>query len=603
MQENVLTNSINRVLYKLRDYQQQAVDAAIAWIKKNSEPCLLELATGAGKSLVCAEIARVLRDLSPEKKVLCLCPSAELVSQNAEKFELTGEEFSIFSASIGKSLKNNVIFATEGSFKKVFDHNSDIGKMYSCVIIDEAHRITPTIKKIIEKLRKGNPYLRVVGMTATPYRMGTGYIYEIDDLGMTLERDEAVKPYFKKLLFRVTARQLVDLGFLVMPTVGKIGASAYDTKNLKLNKTGNFDSDEVDKAFVGQGNKTAAIVADVINQSNEMQARGAMFFAATVEHAEEIMASLPAYNSALVTGSTPKAERKRIISEYKAQRIKYLVNVACLTTGFDAPHTDVVAILRATESAALFAQIMGRGMRLFDGKDNFLLLDYAGNIGNFFPDGDIFNPEIKAFGQKPRAKIPAVCELCNFENLFAERDNPEGKKIDRHGYFLDIDGTRTDLGGQPYPAHFGRRCTATIAKGHNIIERCTYFWSCKDCPECGHKNDIAARKCEGCGAKLIDPNNKLSIDFERFKMDLTQVQTDKVKNIVRKWVRGREVLLVIFETQYRSFEVFFSKKVNSKFFEIMSDFKFFPTTVSYRLRSDGKHFHVFDFNRPEDMAA
>ena len=88
--------------YTLRPYQQEAVDAAIAWVRKNSSPALLELATGAGKSLICAELARILVPLS-KKKVLCLCPTAELVEQNYEKYLLTGNEASIYSASIGKS--------------------------------------------------------------------------------------------------------------------------------------------------------------------------------------------------------------------------------------------------------------------------------------------------------------------------------------------------------------------------------------------------------------------------------------------------------------------------------------------------------------------
>lgn len=581
--------------YTLRDYQQEAVDHAINWLRKNSEPVLLELATGAGKSIICAEIARILRLLSPTKKVLCLCPTSELVEQNAEKFALTGEESSIYSASISKSLRHGVIFATEGSFKKVAKEQ---GVNFSCVIIDEAHKITPTIKNIISDMREGNPNLRVIGMSGTPYRLGTGYIYEIDQDGSIVE--EAVKPYFKKLIYRVGGELLVSRGYLTRPVVGKTGVDGYDTEGLKLNKTFNFSKEDLDRAFVGHGKKTSAIVADVINQANAMGARGIMFFASTIEHAEEIIASLPAYNSALVTGKTAQKERSRIISDYKNQKIKYLVNVAVLTTGFDAPHTDVISVLRATESASLLSQIIGRGLRLFEGKENCLILDYAGNIDKFFPDGDLFNPQIQAFGDKKQIKEDFECEQCGSLCNFSLRPNPDGYMIDKHGYFLDLTGERVLVGDKPFPAHFGRRCTATVARGHNIIERCDYFWTFKECPECKHVNDIAARKCDGCGVQLIDPNNKLSIDFEKFKMDLTQVQTDVIKAITRRPVKDGSVLLCIFETEYRSFTVFFSKKVNSKFYEMLVDKKFMPRTVSYRLRSDGKYFHVFDFNREED---
>ena len=103
-----------------------------------------------------------------------------------------------------------------------------------------------------------------------------------------------------------------------------------------------------------------------------------MLFAATVRHAEEVMASLPPDLSAMITGDTPKGERASIIARFKARRIKYLVNVAVLTTGFDAPHVDVIAILRKTESVGLLQQIIGRGLRLHDDKRDCLVLDYAG---------------------------------------------------------------------------------------------------------------------------------------------------------------------------------------------------------------------------------
>lgn len=582
------------IAYSLRDYQQEAVDHAISYIRQNSEPVLLELATGAGKSLICAELARILISLSG-KKVLCLCPTAELVEQNAEKFSLTGEDFSIYSASIGKSLRHNVVFATEGTFKKVAEEQ---GRTFSTVIIDEAHKITPTIKKIISDMRKGNPNLRIIGMTATPYRLGTGYIYEIDQTGAIVE--EAVKPYFKKLIYTVGGAFLVESGYLTRPVIGKIGADKYDTDNLKLGKNFTFSAEDLDQAFVGQGKKTSAIVADVVSQSNSMGARGVMFFASTIEHADEVLASLPAYNSALVTGETPKAERKRIIAEYKAQKIKYLVNVSVLTTGFDAPHTDVVAILRATESASLLSQIIGRGLRLFDGKEFCLILDYAGNIQKFYPDGDLFNPQIQAFGEKKPIKDDFHCELCNSVNTFSLRPNPDGYEIDPYGYFKDLAGDRIMIGDQPFPAHFGRRCTAVTAKGHNIFERCDYFWTYKKCTECDHENDIAARKCSSCGVQLIDPNNKLSIDFEKFKMDLTQVQTDLIKSIIKKKVRP-DLLLAIIETQYRTIEVFFSKRANSKFYDVMCDKAFIPKTISYRKQTaESKYFIVSDFNREED---
>ncbi len=114
-----------------------------------------------------------------------------------------------------------------------------------------------------------------------------------------------------------------------------------------------------------------------------------MIFASTVEHAHEILRLLPA-NSALVSAETPARERDALILAFKAQQLKFLVNVAVLTTGFDAPHVDLIAILRPTESVSLYQQIVGRGLRLSPGKTDCLILDYAGN------PHDLFTPEVGA---------------------------------------------------------------------------------------------------------------------------------------------------------------------------------------------------------------
>jgi len=165
-------------MFVFRYYQNEAVDLAIDFVKKSFDPCLLELATGAGKSLIVAEIAKQLKEISG-KKVLCLAPSKELVTQNREKYLSYGEPASMFSASAGsKCLAHDVVFASPGT---VLNSISKFGNRFAAVIVDEAHGITPTIKKIIYALKELNPMLRVIGLTATPYRLGSGYIYRVDE--------------------------------------------------------------------------------------------------------------------------------------------------------------------------------------------------------------------------------------------------------------------------------------------------------------------------------------------------------------------------------------------------------------------------------------
>ena len=137
----------------LRPYQQAAHDAAINWIKRSIEPAIIEAETGSGKSHIIAAIAKSFYELSG-KHVLCTAPSAELVQQNTDKFLLTGEKASIFSASIGKSLRYPVVFGTPISIKNSINKFSD---KFGLICIDEAHGITPTIKSIIDTMRDRNP--------------------------------------------------------------------------------------------------------------------------------------------------------------------------------------------------------------------------------------------------------------------------------------------------------------------------------------------------------------------------------------------------------------------------------------------------------------
>ena len=140
-------------------------------------------------------------------------------------------------------------------------------------------------------------------------------------------------------------------------------------------------------------------------------ATGTLIFAATVQHAKEVMASLHPDNARIITGETKKKEREKIISGFKKQKFQYLVNVSVLTTGFDAPNVSHIAILRASESVGLLQQMFGRAMRLFDGKKQGVILDYANNLERHFPDGDLYLPEVKVKRKKEESEtINCLCE-------------------------------------------------------------------------------------------------------------------------------------------------------------------------------------------------
>lgn len=542
--------------YTLRPYQAGSVNAACEYMKSCLDPWLVEAATGAGKSLLVAEIAKWLNEVSG-KKVLCLAPAKELVEQNAQKYRDYGFPASLWSASAGKKcMKHDVVFGTP---KSVLNDIQKFGEQFAGIIIDEAHGVTPTIKEICAHIKEQNPLVRIGGLTATPYRLGSGYIYEYDENNKPVGEESTKNPFFKRLVFRITAQELIEQGYLTPPVADHELASKYDTSGVQLNKRNQFDVKDIEQAFEGQGRLTASIVADVVNHAQGKM--GVMFFAATIQHAEEVMDSLPKNNARLITGKTKKRERESIVEAFKRQEFKYLVNVSVLTTGFDAPHVDVIAILRATESASLLQQIIGRGLRLHENKTTCLVLDYAENIERHGLEDDLFNPDIRVSGGgEGSAKVNALCKSCGTVNEFTLRKGCDLDHVDEHGYALDLAGERIEMEGQPMPAHYGRRCYGgNVINGHYV--RCSERWSMKVCPECEAENDIAARYCTSCKTELVDPNEKLKADYKRMKRDPRAISTDKLLGWECKpWItqRGNNTLRVDYRSEYRSFTIWYS---------------------------------------------
>lgn len=177
----------------------------------------------------------------------------------------------------------------------------------SAIILDECQMITESVKKLIKSVLeyeiKGvqvNSKCRIIGTTATPYRMGTGYIYAIDATGdeeIVLDETKAFEPYFSKLVYRVLTGDLIAENYLSKLKIGDVDSS-YDTSKLVINGMGKFTSQSVEKAFSGN-TKTERIINEVIAKSEGKM--GTMIFASTISHAEEIMTYLPA-DSKLVTG-------------------------------------------------------------------------------------------------------------------------------------------------------------------------------------------------------------------------------------------------------------------------------------------------------------
>jgi DNA repair protein RadD len=589
---------------KLRPYQQTAVDKTIEWVKKSALPCIVEMSVGAGKSIYIAEVARIIHKISGGKRILCIAPRAELVTQNAAKFKALGESCSIYSASAGeKSLRHPVVFATPGTFKKVAKR---MGAEFAAVIIDEGEGVTNTIRTIISDMKERSPYLRVIGTTGTPFTTNGGFVYAANEDGKIIHESLAKDPYYHKLLYRVTTRQLLDMGYLTQPIVGETGSDNYDAIHLEPNRMGKFDPKEIDKVFVGHGRKTAMIVADAVGRMNGRKA--IVFFAATLDHADEIFASLNPAVSAVVSGNTKN--RSEILDRFARGELRFLVNVNVLTVGWDCPSVDGIVLMRATESARLLAQIVGRALRLHEGKKDALLLDYAQNFERHNKDGDIFDYNIKAaYHSEGKVFINAECEECGANNEFSARENPDHLDIDANGYFLDLDGNRIMAEQGAIPAHYGRRCQGIIKAGREYV-RCSHYWTSKECPACDHMNDITARRCENCKQELIDPNENLIANFKIQKRDPSMLQTDELlqMDVIPTVSRsGNNMVRVELMTTERSFSVFLMpdhdndwiRSKHDKFHDATSGYQEKPRTITYK-KEDSGMYDIKGYNLPTD---
>ncbi len=524
-------------MYKLRDYQQEAVQNVIAFFRKRREPVVVVLPTGAGKSLVIAELARIAKG-----RVLVLAHVKELVEQNHEKYQSYGLEAGIFSASLGKKdWEQKAIF---GSVQSVARAPDDFFQNFSLLVIDECHRVaeegSTQYQEVIKKLQDRNPDLCILGLTATPYRLGLGWIYEYSHSG-ELKTDK--KRFFKRCVYELPLYHMVKNQYLTPPVKVDIPVTSYDFSALELKGGTTYSTSEIEEVLKNQKNLTPLILANIVDITERFHRKGVMIFSASVKHAEDIMTHLPPGQARLVVGDTDMHERSAIIAEFKAKKFKYLVNVSVLTTGFDAPHVDVIAILRPTESNSLYQQIVGRGLRLSDEKKDCYVLDYTG-MGH-----DIFSPEV---GEKRPASdtVPVLvpCPQCEHENYFWGYADDDGHVIE----------------------HFGRKCKGAIQDLETLeIQPCGYRFRFKLCHACEAQNDITARECERCNVALVDADAKLK--QARLSKNFHVLTPDRITFEERMDKNNRAFLEIRYydaDAQYLSEAHFFSHPSSLKKFNI-----------------------------------
>jgi DNA repair protein RadD len=357
----------------LRPYQAQAIDALYRyWQRGRGMRPLLEVPTGAGKSLIIAHVARDVVEAGGT--VLVLAHRRELVAQNAAEL---GEAWptapiGIYSAGLRRREVSAVTFA---NVQSIYRHGSRLGRI-DLVVVDEAHMIPrrsdAQYGTLLAALGETYPDMRMVGLTATPYRLDSGRL------------DQGEGAIFDGLAYSIGVAGLVDSGFL-SPVVSRAGARKISTEGVRR-RGGEWVASELQSAAMAD-ELPEAIAADIVAHGEGR--RGWMVFSSGVAHAERLAELLRGHGVSVgvVTGETK--DRDEILSRFRAQELRALVNCDVLTTGFNAPHVDLIALARATESTSLYVQIVGRGMRLYEGKENCLLLDYGSNVQRHGPIDDV----------------------------------------------------------------------------------------------------------------------------------------------------------------------------------------------------------------------
>lgn len=381
----------------LRPYQQRTIDQLYDWFRANlGNPCLV-MPTGSGKSHIVAALCKDALQQWPETRILMLTHVKELIEQNAQKMRQhwANAPMGIYSASIGKRQVDAITFA---GIQTVKNKALEINRVDLC-IIDECHLVSHkdegSYRKLINDLKAINPAMRVVGLTATPYRLNHGLITDGEAL-------------FDDLIEPVSIEELIYLSHLA-PLHSKVTTLKYDLSKVHK-RGGEYIEAELQKVMNDSG-KNIRVVREILALAGDRKAW--LLFCSGVDHAHQLAQLLNAHNipAACVDGGTPKAERERILSDYKSGKYRAITNCQVLTTGFDYPDIDLIAMIRPTMSPSLYVQMAGRGMRPKSHTDHCLVLDFAGVVAQH---GPITAVEPPSKGGSGDGEAPVrVCDECH----------------------------------------------------------------------------------------------------------------------------------------------------------------------------------------------
>lgn len=374
------------VAFKFRDYQIDALNALHDAVEAGARRPLIEIPTGGGKSPIMGQLAMDFQEAGHQ--VAILAHVTELVEQNAQAVTDLGGYCGRYSAKLkAKDIVSPIISASMQSLAARLRAKGALPPR-DVVFVDEAHRIPPREDAQYRRVLEALGAKLVVLLTATPYRMDNGLLYEGKDA------------LADKLAYRVTMGKLTDLGYL-SPLVAVPTELAIDLSSVRT-RAGEYVEADLDEAAM---QIAEAMADDIVAKTAGRKCR--IVFASGKRHASAMSDLLAArgLSTRLLLGTTGDAERAEIVADVKAGRVAALINVAVATTGFDARGIDAVVLARATESANLYVQMCGRGTRLAPGKRDCLVLDYGGNISRLGLPED---PHIET-------TPPRCCRTCDTE--------------------------------------------------------------------------------------------------------------------------------------------------------------------------------------------
>lgn len=413
---------------------------------------MLNMPGGSGKSVVIASLAKDALQNWPGTRILMLVHSKELILQNADKLKKLwpGAPLGIYSASVGRrDIGEPITYAGIGSVAK---RAHQLGRIDLC-IIDEVHAVSTTesgiYRKLIADLLTINQHMRIVGLSASPYRLGHGLI---------TEGEEAI---FSEILEPVSIEELVHQNHLV-PLRSKHTSHMLDTNGLHK-RQGEYISSEMEAKF-NTDDHNSAVVQEIIEKARDR--KHWLIFCSGVAHSEAVAqrfrdAGIVAES---LDGMHSKKERERKLADFESGKMRAICSIGILTTGYDFPALDCIVFLRSTMSPGLYLQMAVRGMRIHPGKKDCLVLDFAGVVETHGPITCVQPPKKAGDGggEAPVKVCDHCAELCGLSARTCpacghEFPPPPEKKLElRTDDIMGLEGTETAITDWRWRVHISR---------------------------------------------------------------------------------------------------------------------------------------------------